>query len=77
MGRKPKVKTEKFDEKKMETAYDFGSITVPTKWEEVTLQMLSDYQCLCETNGRGAQWVHLGLFNLSMQQRKQFLNMKV
>ena len=32
MGRKPKVKTEKFDEKKMETAYDFGSITVPTKW---------------------------------------------
>ena len=43
MGRKPKVKTEKFDEKKMETAYDFGSITVPTKWDEVTLQMLSDY----------------------------------
>ena len=42
MGRKPKVKTEKFDEKKMETAYDFGSITVPTKWDEVTLQMLSD-----------------------------------
>lgn len=34
-------------------------------------------QCICETNGRGAQWVHLGLFNLSMQQRKQFLNMKV
>lgn len=34
-------------------------------------------QCLCETNGQGAQWVHLGLFNLSMQQRKQFLNMKV
>ena len=46
MGRKPKVKTEKFDEKKMETAYDFGSITVPTKWEEVTLQMLSDYLTL-------------------------------
>ena len=46
MGRKPKVKTEKFDEKKMETAYDFGSITVPTKWEEVTLQMLSDYLAL-------------------------------
>ena len=46
MGRKPKVKTEKFDEKKMETAYDFGSITVPTKWDEVTLQMLSDYLAL-------------------------------
>lgn len=46
MGRKPKVKTEKFDEKKMETVYDFGNITVPTKWEEVTLQMLSDYLAL-------------------------------
>lgn len=46
MGRKPKVKTEKFDEKKMETVYDFGSITVPTKWDEVTLQMLSDYLSL-------------------------------
>lgn len=46
MGRKPKVKTEKFDEKKMETVYDFGNITVPTKWEEVTLQMLSDYLSL-------------------------------
>lgn len=34
-------------------------------------------QCICETNGQGAQWAHLGLFNLSMQQRKQFLNMKV
>lgn len=43
MGRKPKAKTEKFDENKMETAYDFGKIKVPTKWEEVTLQMLSDY----------------------------------
>ena len=30
----------------METAYDFGQITVPTKWEEVTLQMLSDYLAL-------------------------------
>ena len=46
MRRKPKVKTEKFDEKKMETAYDFGNITVPTKWDEVTLQMLSDYLAL-------------------------------
>lgn len=34
-------------------------------------------QCLCETNGRGAQWLHLGLYNLSMQQRKQILNMRV
>ena len=34
-------------------------------------------QCICETNGRGAQWVHLGLYNLAMEQRKQFLNMKV
>lgn len=34
-------------------------------------------QCICETNGRGSQWVHLGLYNLAMEQRKQFLNMKV
>lgn len=34
-------------------------------------------QCLCETNGKGKQWLHLGLFNLSMQQRKQILNLKV
>lgn len=34
-------------------------------------------QCICETNGQGSQWVHLGLYNLSMQQRKQILNMKV
>ena len=34
-------------------------------------------QCICETNGQGKQWVHLGLYNLSMQQRKQILNMKV
>ena len=46
MGRKPKVKTEKYDEKKMETVYNFGNITVPTKWDEVTLQMLSDYLAL-------------------------------
>ena len=46
MARKAKVKTEKFDEKKMETVYDFGNITVPTKWDEVTLQMLSDYLAL-------------------------------
>lgn len=34
-------------------------------------------QCICETNGQGSQWVHLGLYNLSMQQRKEILNMKV
>ena len=34
-------------------------------------------QCLCETNGKGKQWLHLGLFNLSMQQRKQILNLNV
>lgn len=34
-------------------------------------------QCICETNGQGAQWVHIALYNLSMQQRQQFLNMKV
>ena len=33
-------------------------------------------QCLLETNGKGAQWIHLGLYNLSMQQRKQILNLK-
>lgn len=33
-------------------------------------------QCLCESNGK-SQWVHLGLYNLSMQQRKQILNMRV
>ena len=34
-------------------------------------------QCICETNGQGKQWVHLGLYNLSMQQRKQILNLNV
>ena len=34
-------------------------------------------QCLCETNGRGSQWVHLGLFNLAMKQRKQILKLNV
>lgn len=43
MARKAKVKTEKYDEKKMDSVLDFGNITVPTKWEEVTLQMMSDY----------------------------------
>ena len=33
-------------------------------------------QCICETDGKGSQWVHLGLFNLSMQQRQQILNLQ-
>lgn len=43
MARKAKVKTEKYDEKKMDSVLDFGEVKVPTKWEEVTLQMMSDY----------------------------------
>lgn len=34
-------------------------------------------QAILETNGKGVQWLHLGLFNLSMQQRKQILNLQV
>ena len=34
-------------------------------------------QCLLETNGKGSQWLHLGLFNLAGQQRKQILNLNV
>ena len=34
-------------------------------------------QCICETNGKGSQWVHIALYNLSMQQRKQILNLQV
>lgn len=34
-------------------------------------------QCICETNSRGSQWVHLGLKGSNGRQRKQFLNMKV
>lgn len=34
-------------------------------------------QCLCETNGKGVQWLHIGLYNQSMKQRKQILNMRV
>lgn len=34
-------------------------------------------QCLCETNGKGVQWLHLGLFNQAMKQRKQILNLNV
>ena len=34
-------------------------------------------QCLCETNGKGKQWVHISLYNLAMQQRKQILNLNV
>ena len=34
-------------------------------------------QCLCETNSKGVQWVHIALYNQSMKQRKQILNMRV
>lgn len=34
-------------------------------------------QCLLETNGRGSQWVHIGLYNQRHQQRKQILNLNV
>lgn len=37
------AKAKKYNKKKMEAAVDFGNITVPTKWEDVTLQMMSDY----------------------------------
>lgn len=43
MARKKKADTMLHNDKKMETVLDFGNIKVPTKWEEVTLQMLSDY----------------------------------
>ena len=46
MGRKKKVETMLHDEKKMETVVDFGEIKVPKSWEEVTLQMMSDYLTL-------------------------------
>ena len=34
-------------------------------------------QAILETDGKGKQWVHLGLFNLAMKQRKQILNLNV
>lgn len=46
MARKKKADTMLHDDKKMETVVDFGKIKVPTKWEEVTLQMMSDYLAL-------------------------------
>ena len=46
MARKKKADTMLQNDKKMETVLDFGDIKVPTKWEEVTLQMLSDYLTL-------------------------------
>lgn len=46
MARKKKADTMLHNDKKMETVIDFGDIKVPTKWEEVTLQMLSDYLTL-------------------------------
>ena len=46
MARKKKADTMFHNDKKMETVIDFGDIKVPTKWEEVTLQMLTDYLTL-------------------------------
>ena len=46
MARKKKADTMLHNDKKMETVIDFGDIKVPTKWEEVTLQMLTDYLTL-------------------------------
>lgn len=46
MARKKKADTMLHNDKKMETVIDFGDIKVPTKWSEVTLQMLSDYLTL-------------------------------
>ena len=34
-------------------------------------------QAILETNGKGVQWVHLGLYNLAMKQRRQILNLNV
>ena len=46
MARKKKADTMLHNDKKMETVINFGDIKVPTKWEEVTLQMLTDYLTL-------------------------------
>ena len=39
--KKPKV--ELFNEKKMETVYDFGNVKVATKWDDVTLQQMCNF----------------------------------
>ena len=46
MARKKKANTMLHNDKNMETVLDFGDIKVPTKWSEVTLQMLTDYLTL-------------------------------
>ena len=56
-----------------------GSIT---EFKKFVVKWLKDTnvafdQCICETNGRGAQWVHIALYNQSMKQRKQILNLNV
>lgn len=43
MARKAKAKLEVFNEKKHDVAVDLGVWNVPTKWEEVTLGMFSQY----------------------------------
>lgn len=56
-----------------------GSIT---EFKKFVVKWLKDTnvafdQAILETNGKGKQWIHLGLYNLSMQQRKQILNLNV
>ena len=34
-------------------------------------------QCICESNSKGSQWVHLGLKGSSGKQRKMILNLNV
>ena len=40
---KKNVTVEKFDDRKQESVIDFGSVKVPTSWDEVTLQTMCDY----------------------------------
>ena len=53
-----------------------------TEFKKFTVKWLKENniafdQAICETNGKGVQWLHLGLFNLAMKQRKQILNLNV
>lgn len=40
MARKKKIKVELHDDENMETVYDFGNVTIPDSWDEVTLEMM-------------------------------------
>lgn len=49
MARKKKApEVEIFNEKKMDAVYDFGQVTVPTSWEEVTLGMYTKYLTMAD-----------------------------